>query len=68
MSDLRADVRTMQGLRELASYEPIDTRATCPRCQARCCVLWTIEFRAVAGIKPKSEQMCGACWMEDRRG
>lgn len=62
--DLRADVRTMQGLRELAGYVPVDTRPDCPCCGEQCCVLWTVVPAEVAGIKPKPFQECGRCHIE----
>lgn len=57
-------VSVMVGLRELATYEPVDTRAVCPSCSERCCVLWTISWPMVAGRKPADEQCCGRCWIE----
>ena len=58
--DLRTDVRTMQGLRELAGYVPVDTRPDCPRCGEMCCVLWTVS-NSVAGRKA-TWQECSACF------
>lgn len=65
MSDLREQVRTAQGLRELAGYVPVDTRPSCPGCGELCCVLWTVSFGTVAGRTPKAEQMCGRCYAEE---
>ena len=64
MSELREQVRTAQGLRELAGYVPVDTRPSCPVCGERCCVLWTVSWPIVAGRKPSDEQMCGRCYVE----
>lgn len=59
MSDLREQVRTAQGLRELAGYVPVDTRPSCPGCGERCCVLWTVS-NIVAGRRAEWQE-CSAC-------
>lgn len=62
--NLRDEVRIAMGLRELAEYVPVDTRRVCETCGEKRCVWMAVEFREVAGRKPQSELMCGACYSE----
>lgn len=60
-------VSVMVGLRELATYVPVDTRAVCPECGEKRCVMMSIVPAEVAGRKPEPYTLCGACWIEEGR-
>lgn len=64
MSDLRAAVSLAAGLRELAEYVPVDTRAVCEQCQRRSVDVWSM-MQTLAGVT-KSWVECGRCLRQRR--
>lgn len=60
MSVLRSEVQIAVGLREIAAYEPVDTRPECPGCGQRKTVMVTTSQTFREQRFTWSE--CVACW------